>query len=50
MSVNHSGRSGGKKEISFRFSLNKRYIVRSHKSPHHIVAILMSKHNIPFSI
>ena len=34
MSVNHSARPGGIKEISFRFSFTSKYVVCSLESPH----------------
>ena len=49
MNVNHSARSGGMKGISFRFSFTLRYVVCSHQNCL-VETILMSTHNIPFSI
>ena len=49
MSVNHSAKSGDIIGIYFRFSITKRYSVYIHLNCL-IEAILMSTHNIPFSI
>ena len=49
MSVNHSTRSGGIIGISSQFTLTSRYVSCSHWTCL-IEVILMSTHNIPFSI
>ena len=49
MRVDNGARSGGIIGISFRFSFTGRYIVCTHKN-RLTEAILMSTHNIPFSV